>query len=114
MGLTESATAPEIRTAYLRLARNLHPDRHASGSATERSLAGRRMREVNGAWAVRGDERARANYDMELRLAERARTAAAAGPRPSGVPTSARAQPPRPSAARAPSATDRPVRHRFD
>ena len=28
-GLTPSATAPEIRAAYLRLARNLHPDRHA-------------------------------------------------------------------------------------
>jgi len=107
MGLTSSATPAEIRSTYLQLARNLHPDRHASGSPTERSLADRRMREVNGAWAVLGDERARADYDVELRLAERARTAAAAGP-----PGSARPTVPRPSPRPAEGA--RPVHHRFD
>ena len=76
MGLAPSATAPEIRAAYLRLARNLHPDRHAAGSPTERRLADRRMREVNAAWAVLGDPSAKATYDTELRLAK-ARAAAA-------------------------------------
>jgi curved DNA-binding protein CbpA len=103
MGLTASATAPEIRSAYLRLARNLHPDRHASGSATERQLADRRMREVNAAWAVLGDESAKSMYDTELRLAEHREASAA---RPS-TPSTASRSPERP-------AGSRPVHHRYD
>jgi curved DNA-binding protein CbpA len=109
MGLSPSATASEIRATYLRLARNLHPDRHATGSPTERQLADRRMREVNAAWAVLSDQRKRAAYDVELRLAERERAAAG------GAPSAPR---PRPQASRpatgAAGTPGRPVHHRYD
>ena len=113
MGLAPSATAPEIRAAYLRLARNLHPDRHASGSSTERSLADRRMREVNAAWAVLGDASAKSMYDTELRLAaardEGARAGASAR---AGSSRSSRPSSPPPPTVR--PAGGRPVHHRFD
>jgi hypothetical protein len=67
MGVEPAAPHDEIRAAYLRLARSLHPDRHEGGTPTERQLAERRMREVNEAWGVLGDQAARANYDRELR-----------------------------------------------
>jgi curved DNA-binding protein CbpA len=116
MGLAPSASAPEIRAAYLRLARNLHPDRHVTATPTERRLAERRMREVNAAWAVLGDASARASYDAELRLAAaqraRARANAAAGARPGPRPTSASTSPGSGPTVRPPSG--RPVHHRFD
>lgn len=58
-----SASAREIREAYHRLARLLHPDRAASRSVNERQLSERRMREVNAAYAVLGDETGRSAYD---------------------------------------------------
>jgi curved DNA-binding protein CbpA len=67
MGVQPNAPQDEIRDAYLRLARSLHPDRHEGGTATERQLAERRMREVNEAWRVLGDPAARASYDQELK-----------------------------------------------
>jgi curved DNA-binding protein CbpA len=127
MGLPPTASGPEIRAAYLRLARNLHPDRHLTATATERALAERRMREVNAAWAVLGDTSARASYDVELRLAERARASAGnAGPTSSGPRRSAGGSPragtggsPRPGSGAGPGPTlrptpGRPVHHRFD
>jgi hypothetical protein len=48
----------EIRRAYLRLARAHHPDR--GGRDPER------MRRINAAWAVLGDDARRAAYDAEL------------------------------------------------
>jgi curved DNA-binding protein CbpA len=48
----------EIRRAYLRLARAHHPDR---GSRDPE-----RMRQINAAWAVLGDDARRAAYDAEL------------------------------------------------
>jgi len=101
------------------LARNLHPDRHASGSSTERQLADRRMREVNAAWAVLGDASAKTMYDTELRLADQ--RAAASGSKASGngtTGTRSSASGPRPTVPRTP-ASERPVgartvHHRFD
>jgi hypothetical protein len=62
LGIPTDATADDVRRAYLRLAREHHPDRHAAspGNVVE---AERRMREVNAAWAVLGDPGRRAEYD---------------------------------------------------
>ena len=62
LGIPTDATADDVRKAYLRLAREHHPDRHAAspGNVVE---AERRMREVNAAWAVLGDAGRRADYD---------------------------------------------------
>ena len=66
LGLPRSASAREIREAYHRLARLLHPDRAASRPANEQQLSERRMREVNAAYAVLGDEAGRRDYDRAV------------------------------------------------
>ena len=62
------APPEEVRRAYLRLAREHHPDFHAGGSPRERAEADRRMRQINEAWAVLGDARRRRRYDVEQKL----------------------------------------------
>jgi hypothetical protein len=68
LGVAPTATAEDVRRAYLRLARLHHPDFHAGGSAGERAEADRRMRQINEAWAVLGDDRRRRRYDVEEKL----------------------------------------------
>ena len=69
LGITESASADEVRRAHRQLAQVLHPDRQAGASAAEQSLAERRMREVNAAWTALSDPRRRSEYDRSLRAA---------------------------------------------
>jgi len=82
LGVGPRATQEELRQAYVSLARMLHPDRYVEGSTAERSLANRRMREVNGAWEVLGRPGSRADYDAGLRLADRVTQPAGPTPRP--------------------------------
>lgn len=63
LGVTPSASTEEIRTAYRALASRLHPDHAAGSSAAERSLAERRMREINESWRVLQDTTRRRAYD---------------------------------------------------
>ncbi len=74
MGIPDHAPAAEIRAAYIRLARTLHPDHHAESPPAERRIAERRMREVNAAWAVLGNEESRRAYDIRLESARRYQT----------------------------------------
>jgi curved DNA-binding protein CbpA len=97
MGVSPGAPSSEIREAYLRLARTLHPDRYADGSPGERRLAERRMREVNAAWAVLGRPESRRSYDAELSLTSRR----AASPRSRPPTSQTRTSPTRPSKAEA-------------
>lgn len=60
-----------MRQAYRDLARRLHPDRQTGATDAERSLAERRIREINQAWKVLGDRAARARYDEALARASR-------------------------------------------
>lgn len=55
LGVQRTASADEIRRAYLRLARTHHPDFFADATPGERAAAEQRMRAVNEAWAVLGD-----------------------------------------------------------
>ncbi|MER3466538.1 MAG: hypothetical protein C4340_05295, partial [Armatimonadota bacterium] len=56
LGLKRDAEVSEVRAAYRRLARSLHPDVNKSPDA------GERMSEVNEAYAVLGDPERRAAY----------------------------------------------------
>ncbi len=67
LGVASSASAEEIRRAYLAKARMLHPDRHAGSTAERRVQAERDMQLVNEAFEAIGDANARRRYDHDLR-----------------------------------------------
>jgi hypothetical protein len=79
LGLTPAASTEEVRAAYHALAKRLHPDRVGNGSEAERTLAERRMREINEAWTVLRDPARRRAYDATL-LGSSSRVGAGAGP----------------------------------
>lgn len=66
LGVAPGATSSEIHAAYLALARRHHPDAHSGDGARAREAAEARMREVNDAWAVLGDEHRRRVYDVGI------------------------------------------------
>jgi curved DNA-binding protein CbpA len=84
LGVTEGATAHQIKAAFRRLALKHHPDRNSGDSAAEE-----RFKLINAAHAVLSDGAKRADYDRQLirerqadraaadkaRLAEQARAA---------------------------------------
>ncbi|MEE2769205.1 MAG: DnaJ domain-containing protein [Actinomycetota bacterium] len=65
LGVSETASAEQIRAAYRRRARQLHPDRVVD--PVERIRAEARMSTVNEAWRVLGDQGLRTAYDRERR-----------------------------------------------
>lgn len=69
LGVARTASAAEIRRAYLELARRHHPDFHGGDSPAAQEAARRRMQEVNAAWHVLGDPARRRAYDLSLRPA---------------------------------------------
>ncbi|MEO0492017.1 MAG: J domain-containing protein [Actinomycetota bacterium] len=76
LGVTPDASMSEIKKAYLKAARDAHPDFHTE-SETARLSAEDRMRDINAAWAVLGDVDERSYYDRQRLRAER-------GQRPTG------------------------------
>jgi curved DNA-binding protein CbpA len=70
----EASTPPEdLRRAYVRRARALHPDRQVGTDPARAAAAARAMQDVNEAWRVLRDPATRAAYDARLRRPERAR-----------------------------------------
>jgi curved DNA-binding protein CbpA len=67
LGVAADASATEIRAAYLAKARRLHPDRQVGATAAQVAAAQRSMQDVNAAWTVLSDPRARRDYDRSLR-----------------------------------------------
>lgn len=65
--MAPDAGPDEVRRAYLALAREHHPDTAAGLTPDERAAADVRMREINAAWQVLRNPRARAAYDARLR-----------------------------------------------
>ncbi len=78
LGVPPTASAAEIRRAFLAKARRHHPDHHLASTPGVRADNERAMREANAAWAVLGDVAARRRYDD-------ARTEAAAADTPRGA-----------------------------
>lgn len=68
LGVDQRAPAAEIRLAYVRLARRHHPDFFAGADLGSRAEAERRMRAINEAWAVLGDQGRRLAYDRDQGL----------------------------------------------
>ncbi|MCH7952690.1 MAG: J domain-containing protein, partial [Chloroflexi bacterium] len=58
LGVKRSASQKEIKAAFRRLARKLHPDLNPGDAAAES-----RFKEINAAHDVLGDEEKRAKYD---------------------------------------------------
>jgi hypothetical protein len=58
LGVTPAATDAELRDAYLRRSKELHPDRYADASEADRAAATRAMQELNVAYdAARARDR---------------------------------------------------------
>ena len=66
LGVAQGATAKEIRKAYLRRARALHPDRQQGRSPADARRAEEAMQQVNVAWNVLSDTKKRADYDSQI------------------------------------------------
>jgi len=62
--ISENATAQEIKKAYRKQALKYHPDKQGNKSLEERQKANDRMREVNQAFEVLGDEEKKRRYDL--------------------------------------------------
>lgn len=58
LGVSKSADADEIKSAYRRLAKKYHPDLNKTEEAAEK------FKEINEAYEVLGDDKKRANYDQ--------------------------------------------------
>ena len=71
LGVDASTSQEDLRRAYVRRARALHPDRHVGADPNRAAAAARAMQEVNEAWRVLRDPAARAAYDARLRRPER-------------------------------------------
>ncbi len=67
LGVSPTDGTAEIRRTYLAAARRFHPDFHADAPDHERLGHARTMQALNDAWAVLGDDAARAAYDLQLR-----------------------------------------------
>lgn len=58
LGISKTASTDEIKTAYRKLAKKYHPDLNPNDKVAEE-----KMKEINAAYEVLGDEKKRANYD---------------------------------------------------
>lgn len=72
LGASPDATQAELRRAYLKRARELHPDQFVDHPEAERAQAERKMQDVNVAWDALSDSRSRQDYDRANRSSIRA------------------------------------------
>lgn len=66
LGVKPSASTSEIRKAYLRRARALHPDRQLDRSEADARKAEEAMQVVNAAWDILSDPKKKSEYDKRL------------------------------------------------
>jgi DnaJ-class molecular chaperone len=68
LGVPREATAAEIAHAYRALVRRHHPDTRSQAGSPPEQDPDRQLQQVQEAYAVLGDPRARAAYDRRTRL----------------------------------------------
>ena len=78
LGVKPDATTAEIKSAWKRLQKMVHPDRAVPGDEADRKAREETSKRVNGAWQMLGNERTRREYDAHR--ARQGRTAPAPGP----------------------------------
>jgi curved DNA-binding protein CbpA len=66
LDVSETASAAEIKTAYLRLIREVHPDRLANAPAYWQRQAEERTQEINEGYSILSDREKRCLYDAQL------------------------------------------------
>lgn len=66
LGIKPTSSNQEIRKAYLRRARALHPDRQLGRDPEDARKAEQAMRQVNVAWGVLSDPKKKQEYDTGL------------------------------------------------
>ena len=64
LGVEKTATQDEIKAAYKKLAKQLHPDLQTGKSEAEKKAAEEKFKNVNTAYETLGDEEKRKAYDM--------------------------------------------------
>lgn len=79
LGVTRDATQKEIRKAYLKLAKQHHPDHNAGNSASEE-----KFKEIHEAYQTLSDEGKRKAYDEELLHPRSGRGGGASAKKPGG------------------------------
>ena len=70
LGVGVDADVEEVRRAYHRKARLLHPDRYVGAADSERRRAEAEMKTVNEAWKTLRNADARRRYEIELGLTD--------------------------------------------
>jgi hypothetical protein len=94
LGVEANATAAQLRDAYLLRSKVLHPDRFdPKAHSREWQLANDLFRELNDAYAVLRDAKARAEYDRNQLAARFARSTSSSMPPKRAGKTSVRVQP---------------------
>lgn len=69
LGVPVDAEAKDIRKSYLKIARRLHPDSHASDSKTDKAQASELLSKlVNPSWEKLSQEKERVEYALLLKL----------------------------------------------
>ena len=63
LGISQTATNEQIRTAYKKLAMTYHPDRIKSSDESDRKAAEERFKEISVAYSILGDKKKRERYD---------------------------------------------------
>ena len=64
LGVSKTASADELKSAYRKLAMKWHPDRWVSGTDAEKKTAEANFKEASEAYAVLSDPQKRARYDQ--------------------------------------------------
>jgi hypothetical protein len=82
LGVEPSASSDAVRKAYLKRARDHHPDFHTTATSAKRQENEREMQRINQAWTVLGDPLKRRAYDDMLLGGSTSGPSAPTGPAP--------------------------------